>query len=87
MSIKDEITERIGVHKLALAVLQELNWLEREQPISDHGINLQVEIVENGKPTGMLYAIQIKLGKSYFDEVSDTTIVFRRGKKDTWTTG
>jgi hypothetical protein len=81
MSIKDEITERIGVHKLALAVLQELNWLEREQPISDHGIDLQAEIVENGKPTGMLYAIQVKSGKSYFDEVSDTTIVFRKGEK------
>lgn len=81
MSIKDEITERVGIHKVALAILQEMNWLEREQPISDHGIDIQAEIVENEKPTGMLYGIQVKSGKSYFEETTDSKIVFRKGKK------
>ncbi|MFH1829503.1 MAG: DUF4365 domain-containing protein [Pseudomonadota bacterium] len=65
MSIQGQITERIGVHKFALTILEKFNWLEREQPIADYGIDLHVEIVEDGKPTGMLYAIQIKSGKSY----------------------
>ena len=77
MSIQNEITERIGVHRFALTILEKFNWLEREQPIADHGIDLQVEIVEDGKPTGMLYAIQIKSGKSYFKEITDKSIVFR----------
>ena len=81
MSIQDEITERIGVHKFALTILKDFNWLEREQPISDHGIDFQVEIVEDEKATGMLYAIQIKSGKSYFKESNETTIVFRGEKK------
>ncbi len=81
MSIQDQITERTGVHKFALTILEKFNWLEREQPIADHGIDLHVEIVENGKPTGMLYAIQIKSGKSYFQEFTEQTIVFRGENK------
>lgn len=81
MSIQDEITERIGVHKFALTILQDFNWIEREQPISDHGIDFQVEIVDDGCPTGMLYAIQVKSGKSYFNESTEKIIVFRGEKK------
>ena len=81
MSIQDEITERIGVHKIALTILKEFNWLAREQPISDYGIDLHAEIVEDGKPTGMLYAIQIKSGKSYFEESTEKAIVFRGEKR------
>jgi len=80
MSIQDEITERIGVHKFALAILRDFNWIEREQPISDHGIDFQIEIVDDELPTGMLYAVQLKSGRSYFNESTEDAIVFR-GKK------
>ncbi len=81
MSIQDEITERIGVHKFALTILRDFNWLERKQPISDHGIDFQIEIVDDDLPTGMLYAIQLKSGKSYFNESTEKAIVFRGKKK------
>ncbi|MBW2644120.1 MAG: DUF4365 domain-containing protein [Deltaproteobacteria bacterium] len=80
MSLQDEITERIGVHKFALTILQDFNWFEREQSISDHGIDFQIEIVDDDFPTGMLYAVQLKSGRSYFNESTEDAIVFR-GKK------
>jgi len=81
-----EITNRIGVHKAGLAILQELNWIEREQPISDYGIDMQIEIVNDEKPTGQLIAIQIKSGKSYFGETTENSIVYRGEMKhlDYW---
>ena len=81
MSLQDEITERIGVHRFAPTILRDFNWLEREQPISDYGIDFQIEIVDDDFPTGMLYAVQIKSGKSYFNESTDKVIVFRGKKK------
>jgi hypothetical protein len=81
-----EITNRIGVHKVGLAILQELNWLEREQPISDYGIDMQIEIINDNRATGQLIAVQIKSGKSYFSETTDNSIVYRGEKKhlDYW---
>jgi hypothetical protein len=81
MSVQDEITERIGVHKFALTILQDFNWLEREQPISDHGIDFQIEIVDDDLPTGMLYAVQLKSGRSYFNESTEDAVVFRGEKR------
>jgi len=81
MSVQDEITERIGVHKFALTILQDFNWFEREQPISDHGIDFQIEIVDDDLPTGMLYAVQLKSGRSYFNESTEDAIVFRGEKR------
>lgn len=52
-------------------------WLFREQYLHDYGIDAQVEIVINGVPTGKLIAIQIKSGKSYFSENTDTDIIYR----------
>ena len=39
--------ERIGVHQVALTFLQKFEWIEREQPISDFGIDMHIEIVQN----------------------------------------
>jgi hypothetical protein len=75
-----EITDRIGVHKVGLAFLQEFGWIEREQPISDYGIDMHIEIVENGIPTGQLIAVQIKSGESYFNKIREGKIIYR-GKK------
>jgi len=75
-----EIIDRIGVHKVGLKFLQDFNWIEREQPISDYGIDMHVEIINEGIPTGQLIALQIKSGDSYFKEMTQETIVYR-GKK------
>ncbi|MEM7183851.1 MAG: DUF4365 domain-containing protein [Spirochaetota bacterium] len=87
MNINNQIIERIGVHKTALIFLKGFNWIEREQPISDYGIDMQVEIVENGDPTGLLIALQIKSGQSYLEEQKGKYIVYRGESKhlDYWT--
>ena len=59
-------TERIGVNATEKVVLGELDWIFREQPISDMGIDAHIESVENGNPTGKLLGVQIKTGESHF---------------------
>jgi len=56
-------------------------WLFREQPLHDYGIDAQVEIVSEGKPTGDLIAMQVKSGLSYFSEETDTEIIYRADDK------
>jgi len=71
------IVERQGVSLVQHRVAQELQWLFREQPTSDLGVDAQVEVLRNGKSSGRLLALQIKSGNSYFREQTDQGIVFR----------
>ena len=73
--------ERIGVHKTGLFFIEEFDWIEREQPTSDYGIDMHIEIKENGKATGVLIALQIKSGDSYCKENKSKSIfTYRKGK-------
>ena len=74
--VDNTINERIGVHKVALCFLEKFGWLEREQYVADYGIDIQVEIVESGYPTGFLYCLQVKSGKSYVRKTSQNTITY-----------
>lgn len=69
--------ERIGIHRSALIFLEQFGWIEREQPISDMGIDMHVEIVNEGVATGQIFAIQIKSGKSYFEEETESGYIYR----------
>jgi hypothetical protein len=60
-----EQTERLGIATVQL-IFTELGWTFREQPVSDFGIDAQVEFKEGDRPTGRLLALQIKSGASYF---------------------
>lgn len=60
--MKTSQTERIGVHKVALIVIEKLNWIWREMPVCDFGIDGIIEQTENGRPNGKLIAVQIKSG-------------------------
>lgn len=73
--------ERIGIHRSALIFLEQFGWIEREQPISDFGIDMHVEIVNDGIPTGQIFAIQIKSGSSYFKEETATGYIYRGKSK------
>lgn len=73
---KQEKTDRLGVSKLEYFFSLH-GWLFREQYLHDYGIDAQVEIVLNGEQTGDLIAIQIKSGKSYFSESTDTAFIYR----------
>jgi len=80
-------TEQVGVHAVGLVVAGELKWIFREQVVVDMGIDAHLEVVNKDDPTGRLIALQIKTGKSYFKEQSETSIVYR-GKNahlDYWT--
>ncbi len=79
--IETHITERIGIHKVALCFLEKFGWIEREQYVADYGIDTQVEIVENGKPTGLLYCIQVKAGTSYLNRTGREEIVHYTDEK------
>lgn len=69
-------TERLGVSRLEY-YFSSYGWLFREQSLHDHGIDAQVEIVEDDKPTGKLIAIQIKSGSSYFSEQTESDVIYR----------
>lgn len=69
-------TDRVGVSAVGLLFHKELGWLFREQQ-QDFGVDAQVEIVEEKKPTGRLIGIQIKSGASFFQERTAEHIVFR----------
>ncbi|MCA1707942.1 MAG: DUF4365 domain-containing protein [Actinobacteria bacterium] len=61
-------TASIGVTTTRLAVESKLNWLFREQPTEDYGIDAHVEVVEGDLVRGKLLALQIKSGMSWFSE-------------------
>jgi len=72
-------TERIGVTKVEELFLQ-FNWIPRIVFQSDVGIDMFVEICTNGNPIGKFIGVQIKSGKSYFEEKSGDSIIFRSDK-------
>lgn len=73
-------TERLGVTTVD-KFFSLHGWLFREQPIHDHGIDAQVEIIKNDVMTGDLIAIQIKSGSSFFKEETSDAYVFRTDKR------
>ena len=69
-------TERIGVNHCG-EIAERNNWMFREQPFNDIGIDAHMEFIElSGKPKQLL-ALQIKSGESWFKEEKDGCIIFR----------
>lgn len=69
-------TERTGVYHCG-EIAERNNWMFREQPVSDVGIDAHMEFIESsGKPKQLL-ALQIKSGSSWFKERKDEHIIFR----------
>ena len=64
--------ERIGVYKSGLIFSTEINWVFREQPVADVGIDAIIEESINGNPTGRFLASQIKSGIGNFHETKDS---------------
>jgi hypothetical protein len=68
----------LGVAAVNLIVRKEMEWIFRQQSISDRGIDAEIEIQdEAGDATGRLIALQIKTGPSYLSKKTDTGFVFR----------
>lgn len=69
-------TERLGINAVEQIVLKELQWIFRDQPTSDMGVDAHIETVSNGVPTGQLLALQIKTGASHFHDVGDALVYY-----------
>lgn len=69
-------TERIGVSHCD-EIASRNNWLFREQPINDIGIDAHMEFIDELGLPKQLIALQIKSGESYFNEIKDDFVVFR----------
>lgn len=72
----EHFTDRAGVLAVQLIFTDELHWLCREQPTSDFGIDAHAEVVASGLATGRLLALQIKSGKSYFDQSNEKGVTY-----------
>ena len=60
-------TERIGVSYCSL-IASKTEWMFREQPIDDIGIDAHMERTDKDGKVQQLLALQIKSGESYFKE-------------------
>ncbi|WP_412538509.1 DUF4365 domain-containing protein [Longispora sp. K20-0274] len=56
----------LGVNLVSIWVTGQMGWIFRPLPTRDHGIDGEIELVEDGVPTGRLIAVQVKCGDSYF---------------------
>lgn len=69
-------TERIGIYHCGrIAACKE--WMFREQPVDDIGIDAHMEMAEKTGEAKQLLALQIKTGESYFKEIREGYVVFR----------
>lgn len=69
-------TERIGVSYCSL-IASKTEWMFREQPIDDIGIDAHMERTDKDGKVQQLLALQIKSGESYFKENKGEYVVFR----------
>lgn len=67
------IQDRTAVNYLEKVAIS-LEWMWREQPLLDYGIDGHIEICEKNKPTGKLIAVQSKGGDSYFYRRRDESL-------------
>ena len=69
-------TGRIGVYHVG-EIASRNQWMFREQPIDDVGIDAHMEFTEPTGESKQLLALQIKSGASWFKEKKDDFIIFR----------
>ena len=69
-------TERAGVYHIG-EIAARNQWMFREQPIDDIGIDAHMELTEPSGEPKQLLALQIKSGASWFKEKKDDYVIFR----------
>lgn len=77
--------DRTGISEVSKLISQ-MGLIFREQPVGDYGIDGQIEIFDGEYANGKLIAVQVKSGKSYFNEIRNSNIIYRGEKKhyDYW---
>jgi hypothetical protein len=86
MSVSSEETSRAGIVAVEAAFIA-LRWAFREQPISDFGIDAQIEkLRSDGLGTGRLIGLQIKSGPSWFKRSGDDYVFYGQARhREYWT--
>ena len=69
-------TEIEGVNAVQNIVFNDLGWIVREQTTVDYGIDAEIEVADQTRPTGKVIAAQIKSGNSYFQNSTKENIIF-----------
>lgn len=69
-------TEREGISAVQNIVYRDLGWIFREQKVDDFGIDAEIEVADQGRPTGKMIAVQIKSGVSYFRRAKEKNIFY-----------
>ena len=78
---ESSVTGDIGVALVQVIVGDQLGWIVRPQLHADKGIDAHIEVVQDGKATGRLLALQVKSGESWFRKSTPEGLVFRpKGK-------
>lgn len=72
-----DIAANAGVHLVGLKITNDLHHIFRPKPISDIGIDGEIEIRQQGKSHGRVIAVQIKAGPSYLRERTKAGFVYR----------
>jgi hypothetical protein len=84
MSVSSDNTGQLGVNAVE-AIILSMGWKFRRQLESDFGVDAQIEIVEDGKPTGQLIGLQIKCGSSYFKKRGNNYVFYGKPRHlDYW---
>ena len=81
-------TDRRGVHHCG-EVAEEHQWMFREQPVNDIGIDAYMELTQSTGEVKQLLALQIKTGLSYFKNKKNGYAILRNIKERQykyWTT-
>lgn len=72
-----DIAANAGLHLVGLKITNDLHYIFRPKPISDIGIDGEIEIREQDKSHGRVIAVQIKAGPSYLRERTKGGFVYR----------
>jgi ribA/ribD-fused uncharacterized protein len=76
-STHTDIAGNAGVHLVGLKVNADLHYIFRPKPISDLGIDGEIEIREQNKSHGRIVAVQIKAGPNYLRQRTKNGFVYR----------
>jgi ribA/ribD-fused uncharacterized protein len=76
-SAETEVAGDAGIDLVGLKVSTELHHIFRRKSVPDLGIDGEIEIREGNKSHGRLVAVQVKTGRSYLKEQTETGYIYR----------
>lgn len=79
--LPNDLKGQLGVSIFEMLVGRDLGWVVRRQDLLDYGIDAHVEVMQGNSATGRLLAVQLKTGKSFFAESTQTGWVFRPSQR------